>query len=188
MFKIKWFLSIHWEGLTRSNSEDVGSNFLSFIRYYLSKNITMGSVHVRKKMSKQVLSSEMIFHNPWGSIWWISLASNRVTLMIFLWLSMVGQIFCFYRQWWASSIDVYFHAQWGVASNDCFFFHQWGVISSDFFFPPPRGGHFQMIFFPPRSGVILSDIFFHHKWGVNSSDFFFPLPMGGHFKWFFFGH
>ncbi len=35
VFEIKWFINIHWENLTRSKSEGVGSNLLGYIGYCL---------------------------------------------------------------------------------------------------------------------------------------------------------
>jgi hypothetical protein len=134
----------------------------------------VGSVHVTKKISEQVLSSEMSFHNPWRSLRWIFFAFDGVTLMIFFWLSMVGQIFCFCHEWWVTSNDCFFATNGGSFQVIFFSTTKGGSFSNDFF-STPMWGHFKWRFFSPQMGV-------------NLSDLFFPLPMGGHFKWFIFCH
>jgi len=115
------------------------------------------------------------------------IAFNPLTIMIFLPLPMVGQVFCFCHQWRVASSDFLFftpngggHFKWRFSlppigefiSIDFLFFHQWGVTSSHIFFSPPIGGSFQVTFFFTANGGSLQV-------------FFFWSPMGGHFKWFF---
>ncbi len=143
IFEIKWFINIHWESVTTSKNEDVGSNLLGYIEYCPSKdNLSpwffflqpLGLVHMRKLFFIVGPLRRNVFSQHFESLKWIFFMSNGVTLITFFSFPIVG---CFTPM--GINSNDFFQFQWG-ALQVMFSSHLWGVISSDFFFPTPMGG------------------------------------------------